>query len=274
MQKIAAVLTLITFLVVLLSFSRINNLKQGDYYKLNLRTRYELVKGSNLWITRNYNEYILTNETAIIIIDMWDDHWCPSAVKRSELFIPRLNQVNYFVRIVGTKIIHAPGGVINFYKNTIYRNNVLSIPKYKFPVFKNISKLPDFPVVSGCDPGYQHYDAWTRQHPKIIMKQNDVVSVSAREIYNFFKYYGIKNVLITGVHTNVCVINVEAGIDQMLKYDEFKVILVRDLTDSFYSPESKPYVSNEKANELVIEHIEKYRVPTILSEDLLTIYTI
>jgi type 1 glutamine amidotransferase len=47
------------------------------------------------------------------------------------------------------------------------------------------------------------------------------------------------------------------------------VLLVRDLTDTMYNPRSKPFVSHVRGTELIIEHIEKYVCPTILSVDLL-----
>jgi len=49
-------------------------------------------------------------------------------------------------------------------------------------------------------------------------------------------------------------------------------ILVRDLTDAMYNPRRPPYVSHEKGTELVVEYIEKYWCPSILSDDLLKAY--
>ena len=57
----------------------------------------------------------------------------------------------------------------------------------------------------------------------------------------------------------------------MKKYG-INCILVRDLTDAMYNPHLPPYVSHEEGTELVIQHIEKYLCPTIVSEDLEKIY--
>ena len=48
----------------------------------------------------------------------------------------------------------------------------------------------------------------------------------------------------------------------------FQVVVVRDLTDSMYDPRTRPFVSHARGTELVIEHIEKYWAPTVLSADL------
>ena len=46
-----------------------------------------------------------------------------------------------------------------------------------------------------------------------------------------------------------------------------RCILVRDLTDAMYNPAQPPNVSHSRGTELVIEHIEKYWCPTIVSAD-------
>jgi hypothetical protein len=46
-------------------------------------------------------------------------------------------------------------------------------------------------------------------------------------------------------------------------------ILVRDLTDAMYDPQDSPKVTHQVGTELVIQHIEKYWAPTMLSKDLL-----
>jgi hypothetical protein len=46
-------------------------------------------------------------------------------------------------------------------------------------------------------------------------------------------------------------------------------VLVRDLTDAMYNPACRPFVPHEAGTELVIEHIEKYWCPSVLSADLL-----
>jgi nicotinamidase-related amidase len=79
---------------------------------------------------------------------------------------------------------------------------------------------------------------------------------------------GIDHLLITGVHTNMCILNRTFAIKQMTRWGK-KCILVRDLTDAMYDPQDRPYVSHAQGTELVIQHIEKYWSPTVLSADLL-----
>ena len=46
-------------------------------------------------------------------------------------------------------------------------------------------------------------------------------------------------------------------------------ILARDLTDTMYNPKMRPFVSHDQGTELVVEHIEKYWCPSLLSADLM-----
>ena len=79
--------------------------------------------------------------------------------------------------------------------------------------------------------------------------------------------FQVHNVLVTGVHANMCVLNRPFAIKQLTKWG-FRCILVRDLTDAMYNPQDRPYVSHLRGTELVIEHIEKYWAPTVQSPDL------
>jgi hypothetical protein len=70
-----------------------------------------------------------------------------------------------------------------------------------------------------------------------------------------------------GVHTNMCVLNRTFAIKQMTKWG-IRTVLVRDLTDAMYNPGDRPYVSHDRGTELVVEHIEKYWCPTVVSGEV------
>ena len=78
---------------------------------------------------------------------------------------------------------------------------------------------------------------------------------------------GIRNVVLMGVHTNMCVLGRRFGIRQMVGLG-FNVALARDLTDAMYDPRQAPFVSHTRGTELVVEHIETYWCPSLLGADL------
>ncbi len=95
----------------------------------------------------------------------------------------------------------------------------------------------------------------------------DGISDRGDEIYSFCQNRGIKNIVLMGVHTNMCVLGRPFGIRQMVRVG-MNVVLARDLTDAMYDPREYPYVSHTRGTELVVEHIEKYWCPSILGADL------
>jgi hypothetical protein len=104
--------------------------------------------------------------------------------------------------------------------------------------------------------------------PGIPIAAEDRISDNGAEIYSFLVQRGIKNLLVMGVHTNMCVLNRTFAIKQMTKWG-LRCALVRDLTDAMYDPKAAPFVSHEQGTQLVIEHIEKHWCPTLTRSDLM-----
>jgi hypothetical protein len=109
---------------------------------------------------------------------------------------------------------------------------------------------------------------WKRQIATIDILPGDALSDQGREIHNLFVKQGRKNVILTGVHTNMCVLGRSFGIRQQVMLGR-NVALVRDLTDCLYDPKKKPFVSHDEGTALLVGHIEKYWCPSFPSTDLL-----
>jgi nicotinamidase-related amidase len=212
---------------------------------------------------------------------MWDDHYCKSAAQRVKDMAPRMNQVLTAARSHGVMIIHAPSGTVKEYASTPYRKRMEQAKPARPPVpiaawcHLDPAKEPEIPVdVSKCScddpvvgPAVRRF---TRQHAGLDIIGYDGVSDSGPEIYNFCVQEGIKNVVLMGVHTNMCVLGRPFGIRQMVKLGK-NVVLARDLTDAMYDPRQPPYVSHARGTELVVEHIESHWCPSILGEDLMRV---
>jgi hypothetical protein len=65
----------------------------------------------------------------------------------------------------------------------------------------------------------------------------------------------------------MCILGRSFAIKQMVKWG-MPIALCRDLTDSMYNPARPPYVSHDEGTRLIIEFIEKFWCPTVLSADL------
>jgi hypothetical protein len=109
---------------------------------------------------------------------------------------------------------------------------------------------------------------WKRQIDAITIRDEDAVSDSGVEIWNLLTDQGIKNVMLLGVHTNMCVLGRPFGLRQMSKNGK-NTVLVRDLTDTMYNPAKAPYVSHFEGTARIVEHIEKFVCPTITSDQII-----
>ena len=225
------------------------------------------------------------SETAIIVCDMWREHPCKLAQYRAGRMAPRMNEVVSWARDHGVAVIHAPSSGVKYYEDTPYRARMKAARFTKPPVeiqrwcYHNPEKEGKWPIVddirradgavTGCDdPSPRaHKDHDRHQHPAIKIIGYDGVSDNGQEIYNFLEQEGRNNIVLMGVHTNMCVLGRPFGIRQQ-KYLGKNVVLCRDLTDALYDPRDAPHVSHARGLELVIEHIEQYWCPSILGEDL------
>ena len=217
-------------------------------------------------------------QTTIIICDMWNQHWCKGATERVAELAPHINEVVSIARDKGVLIIHAPSGTVGAYANHPARKRAQDAPK--------AANLPDgigqwcnwidekekaigYPIDhsdGGCDcqPRCEQGSPWRNQIDTIEIKSDDAISDSGEEIWNLLEQHGVKNVILMGVHTNMCVLGRPFGLRNMSRFGK-NVVLMRDLTDTMYNSRSSPVVSHFTGTDFVVEHIEKYVCPTITS---------
>ena len=217
-------------------------------------------------------------ETAIIICDMWDNHYCQNAARRVKAMAPRMNQAIKGARHAGITIIHAPSGTMDVYAGTPQRMRLMNAQKVTppVPILKSCpldpakeKALPVDDLTEPCDdqtvgPAVRRYN---RENELLEIAAEDGISDNGEEIYSYFWRQKIRNVALMGVHTNMCVLGRPFGIRQQVRLG-MNVVLARDLTDAMYDPRQRPWVSHERGTEMIIEHIERYWCPSVHSEDL------
>jgi nicotinamidase-related amidase len=237
-----------------------------------LRTRVQVFKNSDSWKPVTVRGEFAPSDSAIIICDMWDKHWCAGATHRVEDLARRMHPLLRKARQARVLIIHAPSETMDFYKDYPQRQLVLRAPNVTHPESVALAD-PPLPIDDsdgGCDtPGDKEHRAWARENSLLSMGPEDAISDNGGEIYNLLRQRNIQTLFIMGVHTNMCILNRTFAIKQMTKWG-LHCVLVRDLTDAMYNPARRPFVSHAAGTELVIEHIEKYWCPSALSADLMS----
>jgi nicotinamidase-related amidase len=247
--------------------------------------RYEVRERARRWEPR---------KTAIIICDMWDLHHCKRAVERVREMAPRMNAVSARAREMGVLIIHAPSSCMAPYEDTPMRRRAREAPRAKnlprdigswcpkipaeekgrYPIDQSDGGEDDEPAEHAAwaaklqAQGRNPRAPWKSQIDLLKMDERDAVSDSGVEIWNLLEARGIGHVILTGVHTNMCVLGRPFGLRQMAKNGK-NVVLLRDLTDTMYNPARWPHVSHFRGTELIVEHIEKFVCPTITSDQIL-----
>ena len=224
-------------------------------------------------------------KTALVICDMWDDHWCKSAARRVAELAGPMNDVVKQARAKGVFIIHAPSTTVKFYENSPQRNRARTAPFVKTTVslstterwgtawcWPDPQRERDLPIDDsdmGCDCPVKCKirDAWTRQISTIDIAARDAITDNGQETINLLAQRGIDNVILAGVHLNMCVLGRPFGIRQMVQQGK-NVALMRDMTDTMYNPGKPPRVSHFEGTDLVIEHIEKFWCPSFTSSDI------
>ncbi len=248
----------------------------GESLQLHTRRRVETSRGSGVYHVVEETRSCEARKTAIVICDMWDHHWCKGASSRVAEMAPRLNEVAHEARKRGVLIIHAPSGTMKFYEGMQERALAQMAPAVtpKVPLLnwckldsEREAQLPIDDSDGGCDdvPRCEPGSPWRRQIETIEIKPEDAITDSA-EAYYLFEQRGIENVIVMGVHLNMCVLGRPFAIRQMLNQGK-NVLLMRDLTDTMYNSRMRPFVSHFAGTDMMIEHVEKYLCPTITSMD-------
>lgn len=249
--------------------------KQGDL-TVPLRSRKQAGGGTGAAWSESVDQVTLpVDVSAIIVADLRDAHWCPSAAARVDAMAAKVNELVSVAREAGMLIVHVPSDISGFHDDHPARRRIEQIAgltvEGNYPVFplgfRDVD-LPPMPIAnSGCPGGGTPYSAWTRQHPAIAIHDTDVISGLGRQIYSYLAGNGIDTLFYVGIHANTTLIDRSHGMRQMSEWG-MDCVLIRDLTDIMFDPGTPPQMSHESALKMVIEHLEKHLVSTITSQEL------
>jgi nicotinamidase-related amidase len=262
---------------------------------MRLRSQVEAPEASGSYRTVEKSTTWDLKATAIIVCDMWDLHHSLNATLRLKEMAPRMDQLLRNARARGVLILHAPSGCMETYKDHPARQRAAAVTlsshlppdigkwcyqipsetRGPYPIDQEKGENDDEPAAQaqwlsklaamGRDPGHP----WKSETELLtIDPAADLISDKGEEIWSILEGRGIKHVILTGVHTNMCVLGRPFGLRQMARNGK-DVVLLRDLTDTIYNPERAPYVNHFAGTDLILAHIERYVCPTITSDQFL-----
>jgi nicotinamidase-related amidase len=259
----------------------------GQQGSLSMHARRQSRDASGAWRVKEQAVTWEGRRTAVIVCDMWDDHWCKSASARVGELAGPLNRFLAHARSQGALVIHAPSSVTRFYDGSPAREMARKAPHAPTPVplataerwgtrwcWTDASRegvLPIDDTDMGCSCAGTKCsvrEAWTRQHAGIEIVPGDALTDDGQETWNLLQSRGIEHVVLCGVHLNMCVLGRPFAIRQMVRLGK-DVALARDLTDTMYNPERPPGVDHFTGTDLVVGHVERHWCPTFDSSDWL-----
>ncbi|MCL2709794.1 MAG: ThuA domain-containing protein [Planctomycetaceae bacterium] len=285
-SKIKIIATLLLAFVCL----QLSTIAQDDaLFRVSLQSRFPSAEkdvAPGTLVVHQEIQHWNPKETAIIISDMWNQHWCQGATARVAELAPHMNEVLTIAREKGVLIVHAPSDTVNrWYQDHPARKRAqeFRVPGIERRLGNGNTKLDSekdaaWPIDQsdeGCDctPTCPHPSVagtpypWTHQIETLVIDEDkDIISDSGVEIGSHFEEKGIKNVIIMGVHTNMCVIGRSFALRNMTRLGK-NVVLMRDMTDTMYNSKMAPFVSHFTGNSLMQQYIESYVAPSMVSTD-------
>jgi nicotinamidase-related amidase/type 1 glutamine amidotransferase len=246
---------------------------EAGTFTLPTRAQVETTPGSGEWKVVERTVQWPASRTAVVVCDMWDKHWCAGATARVAEMAPRMNEVLQAARAAGALIIHCPSDTLSAYEGTPQRQLAKDAPPApeRPQGWKSLDpdREPALPIDDsdgGCDdaPQCRQGRAWSRQIATLEIAPGDAITDSG-EAYNLMQARGITNVVVMGVHLNMCVLGRPFSIRNMVGLGQ-NVVLVRDLTDTMYNSRRPPFVSHFAGTDLMTAHIERYWCPSVTSD--------
>ena len=250
-------------------------------FPLTLRQQHLERVGRQRWVVNETEVQWKASETVFIIVDMWNQHWCPTATMHVSQIAVAMNHTLNVARESGAAIVWAPSDVTSWYTGTSARNHTLSLPKAPVPAPTPVP-YPQMPISSATDGGCNipsndvNRPVWTHQVDTLVIHDEDFVlsadePESEQELANILAATGAKNVVYSGVHENMCIMNRPFTIDKIRTWawPKERVAIIRDLTYPLYTPVDPPYVTLSLATALQTAYIEKFWGASFHSTQLL-----
>jgi nicotinamidase-related amidase len=210
-------------------------------------------------------------KTAIIVIDMWNSHWCMTASERVSAMVPRMNAVIGVARELGMQIVWNPSDVVTAYSGYPQYERAVAVEHKHTPNIRDIH-VAKFTAPGGgcmCGPGFYcggNY-GWDGMHPDLTLDHEDLISSSTDEIYSLLSERGITDVIYMGVHTNMCVYGKPGAISHLWKAG-FNCLLARDLNDALTIYDPATGYTPDKGTTEIDENLQAAGIPNInMGED-------
>ncbi len=218
------------------------------------------------FVRRDLNFPLPIEQTALVLIDLWDIHHIESWVARAgamtrDIIVPLIDKA----RDAGITIVFAPSpevvyghpGKYNVYEGCTPPPEPGPVPTWppeefrgrqgEYAQFRNPRSQP--PGISLHWPTHKKLDL----SPHVTIQNGDYVVASGQQLHDLFEEKGILHMLIAGFATNWCIVGRDYGVRAMAGRG-YNCILMRDATEGVEFPDT---VEERLATEISIREVEQ-----------------
>jgi hypothetical protein len=200
----------------------------------------------------------------VVVVDMWNWHWCKTSAARVAALVPRMKPVLAQAHDLGMTIFWCPSDVVDNYVGTPQHEAAANAPKVPLPDLEPLD-CPAAPDGGGCTCGKERCQGnygWNAMNPQLQMNDDDLMPNDLETLYSLCRQRGITHLIYVGVHTQVCLLGKSIGLRNLSRAGLY-CILARDLTDAhgLYDPDHG--ITPDDFTARVVAHFEKFLAPTI-----------
>ena len=209
-------------------------------------------------------EEVPANRLGIVVIDLWNYHWCKTSAARVAALVPRMNRCLQVARDLGIQVFLCPTDVADNYVGTPQVESVIALQRVPIPKREEI-QCPAAPDGGGCTCGRERCQVnygWDGMHPDLIIGEKDLIPNDPELFYAICQQRGITHLLYLGVHTQVCLLGKSVGVRRMLQAG-MRCMLARDLTDAHGLYDPVKGITPDDFTTNVVAHFERYLMPTL-----------
>ncbi|MCC7376896.1 MAG: NPCBM/NEW2 domain-containing protein [Verrucomicrobiales bacterium] len=213
---------------------------------------------------RHHTETIDPRRVGVVVVDVWNFHWCKTATMRVDAIVPRMNRALDVLRDLGMTMMLCPSDVVDNYVGWPQREAIFALPKIPVPKVVEVT-CPPVPDAGGCACGRERCAVnygWDGMHPALRIGDADLMPDTQAEVYALCQQRGLTHLLYLGFHTQVCLLGKPMGLKAM-KSAGLQCILARDMTDAHPGYEPQRGFTPDLNTQQVVEHFEKHLAPTL-----------
>lgn len=203
-------------------------------------------------------------QVGIVVVDMWNWHWCKTATARVAALVPRMDRVIEEARKLGMTVFWCPSDVADNYVGTPAYERAFACVRVPLPELRPL-ECPPAPDGGGCTCGVERCVGnygWDGMHSGLRVEDGDFMPNDVEALYSLARERGLRRLIYMGVHTQVCLLGKSIGLRNMTRAG-FECVLARDLTDAHARYDPAAGVTPDGFTSEVVAHFERHLAATL-----------